>query len=287
MRSAPGFLVSAGRVVWRFRSSDAGMLARMEGLLASHKALPGGEPTWDVWIETQAPPLGLEEDGAEGLWRGTFADGRPLRVRRVSRSRFEARVSGGGRVWADAATGQAAIELSAETMATGQGRLGECFLALLQLAMAESGRFTVHAGCVARDGRALLLLGESGAGKTTLSLALGRQGWAFMGDDIVLVENRGGQAVVHALLLPAKILRPDGGKDLLTVEAMHGMGVAREAVIAGVARLSRDGQGRHELVAVDRRQVLLWMLEQGNDPAMYGEAGAEWFGAAAAVAETA
>ena len=48
-----------------------------------------------------------------------------------------------------------------------------------------STQFTtpVHAGCVALDGRGVLLCGDSGAGKSTLSYACARAGWTYISDD--------------------------------------------------------------------------------------------------------
>lgn len=45
----------------------------------------------------------------------------------------------------------------------------------------------VHAGCVARDGRALLLRGDSGAGKTTLTYAAVRRGYQLLAEDATYV----------------------------------------------------------------------------------------------------
>ena len=41
----------------------------------------------------------------------------------------------------------------------------------------------IHAGCVAWNGRGVLLCGDSGAGKSTLSYACARSGWEYISDD--------------------------------------------------------------------------------------------------------
>jgi hypothetical protein len=41
----------------------------------------------------------------------------------------------------------------------------------------------IHAGCVARRGKGLLLCGCSGSGKSTLSFACARAGWTYVADD--------------------------------------------------------------------------------------------------------
>lgn len=48
---------------------------------------------------------------------------------------------------------------------------------------------TLHAASLQTTGRTVLLAGPSGSGKTTLSIALGRAGWIFGGDEIVLMET--------------------------------------------------------------------------------------------------
>ena len=49
----------------------------------------------------------------------------------------------------------------------------------------------VHAGCVALDGRGMLLCGDSGAGKSTLSYACARAGWTYICDDGLFLKNYG------------------------------------------------------------------------------------------------
>jgi hypothetical protein len=47
----------------------------------------------------------------------------------------------------------------------------------------------VHAACVARDGRGMLLCGDSGAGKSSLAYACGRSGWTYISDDASYMLN--------------------------------------------------------------------------------------------------
>lgn len=59
----------------------------------------------------------------------------------------------------------------------------------------------LHAACLVRDGRALLLVGSPGAGKTTLAASLAARGFRYGGDDIALLDNQG---LVHGVpFLPA------------------------------------------------------------------------------------
>lgn len=60
-------------------------------------------------------------------------------------------------------------------------------IALLEL-LKRRGRYSLHAAAMAStDGTVTLLAGGSGAGKTTLALALLRHGWAFLADDTVFL----------------------------------------------------------------------------------------------------
>ncbi len=60
------------------------------------------------------------------------------------------------------------------------------------VAGAESdGSFLVHAGAVELEGRGVLLVGESGVGKSTASVGLGRLGFGYLSDDVVLLEPSG------------------------------------------------------------------------------------------------
>jgi len=62
--------------------------------------------------------------------------------------------------------------------------------------MKRNGRFPLHAACVAREGRGVLLAGMSGSGKSTLTAALVRDGWDFLSDDTVFVTRQAGATSV-------------------------------------------------------------------------------------------
>jgi len=49
---------------------------------------------------------------------------------------------------------------------------------------------TIHATAVALDGRAVLLLGKSGSGKSDLALRLIEAGWVLVADDRVVLSRR-------------------------------------------------------------------------------------------------
>ena len=54
---------------------------------------------------------------------------------------------------------------------------------------------TILAGCVAIDGRAVLILGQPGSGKSSLALALIDRGAVLVGDDGVTLEAHGGRLI--------------------------------------------------------------------------------------------
>jgi len=66
---------------------------------------------------------------------------------------------------------------------------------LLERQLQLRGLVTLHAAAVARDDRAVLLLGKSGAGKTCTALRLCRtHGFALIGNDLCVVGSDGGSA---------------------------------------------------------------------------------------------
>jgi hypothetical protein len=61
-------------------------------------------------------------------------------------------------------------------------------LALIEL-LRRHGRFNLHAACLARSDRGVLLAGPSGTGKSTLALALARTDLDYLGDDMLFLAS--------------------------------------------------------------------------------------------------
>jgi HprK-related kinase A len=66
----------------------------------------------------------------------------------------------------------------------------------LQMALGQRRYLLLHAAALERDGRALVLTGESGAGKSTMATLLAARGWRFMGDEFALLDPATG--LLHA-----------------------------------------------------------------------------------------
>lgn len=63
----------------------------------------------------------------------------------------------------------------------------------------------VHAACVMREAKSVLLLGESHAGKSTLAFACSRAGWTFVADSLLHFANEPSNLLVSGS--PAILLR--------------------------------------------------------------------------------
>jgi hypothetical protein len=108
--------------------------------------------------------------------------------------------SAGGRAWARAGAGEVTM-YAARAGGPSTWLLSHPFLTIPLMEMLKRRSvFSVHAGAVADHDRALLLAGPSGAGKTTLTVALARCGLSFLGDDLTFVAAT--EAVGRLLLLP-------------------------------------------------------------------------------------
>lgn len=140
----------------------------------------------------------------------------------------------------------------------------------LYAALPHLGFVGFHGAALARDGKAILLRGRGGAGKTTLAYAAARAGFAAMADDVVWFET----ATETLWGMPRWFhLTPDSrarfpelasrnpvevrGKSKITVEMsrLGGAEVTSSARPAAVVFLRRVVRERSQLVAVDRKKA--------------------------------
>jgi HPr Serine kinase C-terminal domain len=71
-----------------------------------------------------------------------------------------------------------------EATAKNQEYFRQCLLDVMIYPLLEVKHLiTIHAGCVMHRGKGVLLAGDSGAGKSSLSYACARRGWTFVSDD--------------------------------------------------------------------------------------------------------
>jgi hypothetical protein len=68
---------------------------------------------------------------------------------------------------------------------------------VLPFAAVLQGLEVFHASAVAVDGRAVAFLGASGAGKTSIAIALCRLGASFLTDDVLAIERDGERLLAH------------------------------------------------------------------------------------------
>lgn len=81
---------------------------------------------------------------------------------------------------------------------------------MLAALLGPRGLYVLHGGAIARDGSAVLILGDSGVGKSTLILGALQDGWSALSDDLVVIRLSPSGPTVSgipkALTVPADLL---------------------------------------------------------------------------------
>jgi len=109
------------------------------------------------------------------------------------------------------------------------------FPALLGILSAAIGVAPVHAACLAREGQGVLLAGTSGTGKSTLTVAMARRGYALLSDDWTYLSAPEGSlhcpgVQAWGLPVPVKLL-PDASNFFPELHA-YGVDVSLNGEIA-------------------------------------------------------
>lgn len=95
---------------------------------------------------------------------------------------------------------------------------------VLPRVVAQDGEFVLHSGAVRFGGSAILFLGTSGRGKSTLATSFHSNGWPLMGDDAIIIST--GETPSATALYPSLRLFPDSiaallPKDISSEEIAH------------------------------------------------------------------
>jgi hypothetical protein len=115
----------------------------------------------------------------------------------------------------------------------------------------------LHASCVALDGRAVVLCGDAGAGKTSLAYGCARRGWTYLSDDATHIVRDSPDRIVAGRpfrirfresarrLFPelkafAPELRPSGKLDIEVDTDALGLATALESRASHIVFLSRE-----------------------------------------------
>lgn len=122
----------------------------------------------------------------------------------------------------------------------------------LRAAWRERGAVMLHASAAVRQGQGLVLMGWSGAGKSTVLRELLGRGAGFLGDDWVLL-SRG-----RAERCSGEIRAADGRRRAVT-KALPGVTVWEEAPLAAVCLLLTAESGEIAAQAWDGREVAVRM----------------------------
>ena len=135
--------------------------------------------------------------------------------------------------------------------------------------------FALHAASLVKDGAGLLLCGEPGAGKSTLSLQLVDAGFQYAGDDVALIESDG-----TACGIPFALTLKEGSWEWLSVLQSNWDGVTHRRADGAEVRylpisnahngslsvgwiifLNRVAEGSPELTALDQLDSMKRLIE--------------------------
>ena len=131
---------------------------------------------------------------------------------------------------------------------------------VLPLVLARRGRLVLHGAVVSRHGKAAVLMGASGAGKSTFTAFAWQQGWTVGGDD---------GAVLYATDPPA--VEPTYATVRLTPASIELLGIVPEAnsEVVGKLRIAGDDGRRFLQQRVELRLIAIIEPAATGQPARF------------------
>lgn len=156
--------------------------------------------------------------------------------------------------WTGQVDGEALLD-AADPMLVAEGLLSD-----LELWVAEHAvdRVFLHAGCVALDGRAIVIPGRTMSGKTSLTAALVRAGAAYCSDEYAVLDARG---LVHPYARPLSVRPYDGAPPRRVPVADLGGETATEPLPIGLVAHLRYEPGFCEQRDVTAGEATLLLVD--------------------------
>lgn len=283
-----------GEIKFIFRYSDDWTEFYLRQIFSSHLAEHPlqGTANHEIAIVQEKELPEIPDTDFSPSWKGCMSDGTPVSVLRSGEHMAKIRVGPEVTVLLNMSQKKTLCRVAEVQLGNDRSRIrrpqpGGFLIPLLHLLLSAYNFYLVHASAVAYEEKCMLILGEPGAGKTTMSLTLARKGLEFMGDDLIVVEKIQTRPRAHALLLKPKIQEEEGkGKRSIDCIAQEKLPVCRKADINAVALLQKNQDNPYNFKRTSTSIVLTWLLMQGNDlPLMWYPA--DWFETASAIADKA
>lgn len=247
--------LSFNGAVLRVEADSASRLAALVGPHERYRCgMPAGSPHVVLTVSTSAPPL---PDSLVETYAGRLHDGTQGRL--LEDGHHLAILNENGTVTLiDQLNGRANTSLPSGA----EPRFNHgAMMAVIDTALYLSGQQLVHAASLEdpATGAAFLLIGPSGVGKTTTSLALARKRFALMSDDASVLCTIDGRTMVWGMARTPKVHRdtaallPWLGGIGACWDANGEQGLGEEALAASVALSSRDCRPVVAIVALAER----------------------------------
>lgn len=163
-------------------------------------------PSPESWQYAASGDPTLEQSDSEAfVWRDSFGCLLVTRVKSADGDHYRLRLADD--VTVDVLPGR---QLAVTSKLGVPGSTIEHFLAdqVLPRVMADDGHFILHSGAFRRDDGAILLMGPSGRGKSTLATSFDQAGFPLIGDDAMVIDWRRGRPCARPVY-PSLRLLPD------------------------------------------------------------------------------
>lgn len=148
--------------------------------------------------------------------------------------------------------------------------IADLISALMLIKLLQKGYSFIHAACLERKGRGILIIAPPETGKTSVVLSLVKQGFAYLADDVCIIDGLHAYSWPRALTLHLGHIKPYGVKlnfgervSLLARELLSTMPFLKltEEMRVEPERLFKDPQTIKRDVRIER----VYLLRLGSD----------------------